>query len=189
MALLSILFFSIALIAIAVISYIIIIFNGLISLKNNITKSFSNIDVLLKQRSDEIPNLVSTIKGYMNHEKDIISHLVQARASMMRATQTSQKAQIHDDISNTLKSIFALSENYPQLKASDNFLKLQQRLSALENEIADRREFYNDSVTAYNIRIQTFPDLIVAKLLGYKEPAQLFSATDEEKEKPGINFK
>lgn len=172
----------------AAIIYVIMIFNGLISLKNNISKSWANIDVLLKQRSEELPNVVNTVKGYMKHEKTLFITLAKARSDLIRATSITQKARADDTITETLKSLFAISEDYPKLRANENFLKLQQRISALENEIADRREFYNDSVTAYNIRIQTFPDLIVARLLGYKEPASLFQATGEEKQAISLSF-
>ncbi len=172
---------ALGLIITAIVVYVTLIFNGLISLKNNIRKSSANIDVLLKQRSDELPRLVETVKGYMKHEKDVFATIARARAEMLKAQNLSQKAEASNEITEALKTIFALSEKYPELKANENFLKLQERITGLENEIADRREFYNDSVNAYNTRIQLFPDVIIAKAAGYTEPEQYFKATDEEK--------
>ncbi len=171
--------FGIPFIGIAI--YAVIIFNGLVSLKNNIRKSWANIDVLLKQRSDELPRLIETVKGYIKHEKDVFSTITRARIEMFKAQNMAQKAEASNEITMALKTIFALSEDYPRLKANQNFLKLQERITGLENEIADRREFYNDSVNAYNTRIQLFPDIIIAKLMGYTEPEQYFKATEDEK--------
>lgn len=165
---------------IGLIVYIITIFNGLIELKNNIKKSWANIDVLLKQRHDELPNLIETVKGYMRHEKDTLAAITKARTELMNATTINSKAKANEEISKNIKSLFAVAENYPKLQASENFLKLQERISAIENEIADRREFYNDSVNNYNIRIQSFPDMIIARALKYTE-SELFKATNEEK--------
>jgi len=177
---------AVGLLVTALVVYIILIFNGLISLKNNIRKSSANIDVLLKQRSDELPRLVETVKGYMKHEKDVFLTIARARTEMLSAQNMPQKAEASNEITAALKTIFALSENYPELKANENFLKLQERITGLENEIADRREFYNDSVNAYNTRIQLFPDVIIAKAAGYTEPEQYFAATEEEKRSVAI---
>lgn len=173
---------------IAFVAYLFSIYNGIIGLKNNIRKSGSNIDVLLKQRSDEVPRLVECVKGYMRHEKGIMSAVVLARTAMMRAQTMGQKARADIEISTALKSIFALAENYPNLKANENFLELQKRITGLENEIADRREFYNDSVNAYNTRIQTIPDVLVAKLMGCTQPEEFFKANEDEKKVVGVNF-
>jgi LemA protein len=159
---------------------IIIIYNNFIRLKNNIDKSWANIDVLLKQRSNEIPNLVNIVKGYMKHEKDTLLTLTKARSFLTNAKTLSHKAAADNIITETIKTIFAVAESYPDLKAGENFLELQNRITGLENELADRRELYNDSVTIYNIRIQSFPDLIFAKILKlYK--IDLFEATEEDK--------
>ncbi len=173
-------------VGIGLLSYIIAIFNGLIQLKNNIKKSWANIDVLLKQRYDELPNLVETVKGYMKHEKKVLTEITLARTAMMSATTKADKAGFNDKLSKNIKTLFAVAENYPKLQASDNFLKLQERISALENEIADRREFYNDSVNNYNIRIQSIPDVVVARMLKYTEE-DLFKATDDEKKVVKVN--
>ena len=150
-------------------AYFIAIYNGLIRLKHNIKKSWANIDVLLKQRSDELPKLVSTVKGYMKHEKSTLVELTEARTSIMKAKTMGEKAAADNQITAALKTIFAVAENYPNLKANESFGKLQERISGLENELADRREFYNDSVNQFNIRIQSFPDSIVAGMKHYKE--------------------
>ncbi len=178
---------AVGLIFTALIVYIVLVFNGLVSLKNNIRKSSANIDVLLKQRSDELPRLVETVKGYMKHEKDVFLAIARARTEMLGAQNMAQKAEASNEITAALKTIFALSENYPELKANENFLKLQERITGLENEIADRREFYNDSVNSYNTRIQLFPDVIIAKAAGYTEPEEYFAATDEEKRSVAIS--
>jgi LemA protein len=175
-----VLMFVLILIIVGVLAYIITIFNGLVMLKNNIRKSWANIDVLLKQRSDEIPNLIETVKGYMRHEKKTLEAITQMRSQMMSAHSKHDMAQLNNQMSGAIKSLFAVAENYPKLQASANFLKLQERLTILENEIADRREFYNDSVTVYNIKIESFPDLFIARMFKYsrEEP---FSATEQEK--------
>lgn len=167
--------------------FFVIMYNNIIRLKNNINKSWANIDVLLKQRSNEIPNLLETVKGYMKHEKKTLESLTRIRSFLDKSDTLSKKAAADNKITDLLKNVFAVAENYPDLKAKDNFLKLQKRISGLENELADRREFYNDSVTIYNIRIESFPDLLLAKLMHLK-PADLFKANMEDKEYVKVNF-
>jgi LemA protein len=163
-----------------IISGIVAIFNNFIRLKNEIERALANIDVLLKQRSDEIPNLIETVKGYMKHEKTLFEDITKARTSIMTAKTLSSKASASNVITDAIKSIFAVAENYPKLQANENFLKLQNRITSLENEIADRREFYNESVTIYNIKRESVPDVLLAKMMSL--PAkELFKATDEEK--------
>ena len=159
----------IVIVVIAIIGYIISIFNGLIRLKNNIKKSWANIDVLLKQRSDELPKLVASVKGYMKHEKSTLEELTKARTDILKATTMTKKAQADGIITGALKSLFAVAENYPNLKANENFIQLQSRISGIENSLADRREFYNDTVNTYNIRIKSIPDRFIASMLSYKE--------------------
>lgn len=166
---------------------IIIIYNNLIRLRNNIDKSWANINVLLKQRSNEIPNLINTVKGYMKHEHQTLESLTKARSMILKTEKLSRKAAVDNLITDLLKTVFAVAEDYPTLKAVENFLKLQQRITGLENELADRREFYNDSVTIYNIRIKSIPDLIVAKMIHLK-PVDLFKATKEDKRYIQVNF-
>jgi LemA protein len=159
---------------------LLLIYNGLVRLKNNIEKSWANIDVLLKQRSDELPNLIASVKGYMAHERTMLEVLTKARTDVLEAPTLSKKAASDMLITESLKTIFAVAENYPNLKANENFLKLQNRITALENELADRREFYNDTVNIYNIRIHSFPDIIVARLMKCTD-AQLFETLEEDK--------
>ncbi|VVB98536.1 LemA family protein [uncultured archaeon] len=161
--------------------YVVSIYNGLVTLRMNIDKSWANIDVVLKQRSDLIPNLVETVKGYMKYEKGVLSDITRLRAEMMGAQGPAAKARASEGISAALKSIFAVAENYPKLQASDNFLELQKQLAAMENQIADRREFYNDSVMLYNTRIRALPDMLFAALLGMRE-FEYFKAQELEKQ-------
>ena len=166
---------------------IVVIYNRIVQLQNNIDKSWANIDVTLQQRSNELPNLISTVKGYMTHEKELLVTITKARSFLEKETNLSKKAAADNIISESLKSLFAVVENYPELKAVENFLHLQNRISGLENELADRREFYNDGVTIYNIRIQSIPDLIVAKLL-HLNPIDLFKASEKDKEYVKVNI-
>jgi LemA protein len=170
-----------------VLYYIFSIYNGLVTLKNSIGKNWSNIDVLLKQRSDLIPNLVETVEGYMKHEKEAIQMVTDSRVQMMQATTLGDKADAHEGLSTALKSLFALAENYPELKADDTFLKLQEELEGIENEIADRRELYNDCVNLYNTRIQSIPHILFARLMGYSKE-EYFKATEDEKKEVEVNL-
>ncbi|VVB75570.1 LemA family protein [Candidatus Tiddalikarchaeum anstoanum] len=171
---------GVVLVLIVLVFYFVLTYNGLVGLKNNIAKNWSNIDVLLKQRSQELPLLVDTVRGYMKHEKDVLETLTKARIDIMSAKSVSEKAKADLVISESLKSVFAVAESYPDLKANSNFLKLQDRISGLENEIADRREFFNDSVNNYNIKIESFPDVFIANMLKL-EKKDLFSVNDSEK--------
>ena len=177
----------VALVVIGVLGYVIAIFNGLIRLKNNIKKSWANINVLLKQRSDELPKLINSVKGYMKHEKGLLTEITKARTSFLNAKTMSQKAASDNVLSGALKSLFAVAENYPNLKANENFMQLQGRISGIENELADRREFYNDSTNSFNIRIQSIPDIIVARLMGYKEQ-EMFKVSEEDKKDVEVKF-
>jgi len=179
MELWGIIFLIIGLLFFTLLIALLMIYNGLVRLKNNIKKSWANIDVLLKQRSDEVPNLIATVKGYMEHERNTLETLTKARTEILKATTLSKKAVADNVITETLKTIFAVAENYPNLKANENFLKLQTRITSLESELADRREFYNDSVTLYNTHIHSIPDLVVARLLNYTDE-QWFKASDED---------
>ena len=175
------------LVVLAIIVYIVSVFNGLVRLKNNIKKSLANIEVLLKQRADELPKLIETVKGYMKHERSTLTELTKARTDFLNATTIQEKAKSDGIISGALKTLFAVAENYPNLKANETFLQLQGRISGIENELADRREFYNDSVNTYNIRIQSIPDTIVARMLGYQNE-DLFKATEAEKKDVEVKF-
>ena len=173
--------FVIALIIIGFISWFFTVYNGLIQVKENIKKSWANIDVLLMQRSDEIPKLIKILKSFVKHEKKMFDNIMDARTSYLGASSVSEKADADNRMSEALKSVFALSEAYPELGSNDNFLKLQERISGLENEIADRRELYNESVNNYNIRIQSLPDMFIANTLGL--PQEVMFKVDENKKK------
>lgn len=179
--------FAVVIVLLGVVFYIISIFNGLIRLRNNIKKSWANIDVLLKQRSDELPKLINSVKGYMKHEKKVLTDLTKARTDFLKAKTLPQKAAADSVITDALKTIFAVAENYPKLRANENFMQLQTRISGIENELADRREFYNDSVNNYNIRIQSFPDMFIANMMGCKEE-QMFKASEPEKKDVKVEF-
>lgn len=168
-----------------VVIYVIMTYNSLVSIRHHVEKSWSNIEVLLKQRHDELPKLVDTCKQYMRHEQETLEKVIQARAGV-------QSAQVAHDVAalgtaegmlrSGLGQIFALAENYPELKADQHFTDLQQRISNLENQIADRREFYNDSVNINNVRVNEFPDLIVARLFGFLEMELLKFSSEELKD-------
>jgi LemA protein len=150
-----------------VLGYGVAIYNGLVALKNNINRNWSNIDVLLKQRYDEIPKLVEVCKGYMKHERETLEAVIKARSNIGNATSEKQTLDAQTEVSNALLSLFAVSEKYPNLKADQAFLRLQSRISELEDQIADRREFFNESVNLYNIRIEQIPDAFVANTMHY----------------------
>jgi len=164
---------AVVFVVLGIVGYFVGIYNGLIQVRNNIDKAWANIDVLLKQRHDELPKLIETCKGYMKYEQSVLEKITQARTAFMSATTVEDKTKAENLLNQSLKSLFAVAENYPDLKANASFLQLQNRISGLENEIADRREFFNESVNVYNIRIQQFPDVILANNLGYTRRSML----------------
>ncbi len=161
--------------------YLLTIYNSLVRLRNDIDKAWSNIDVLLKQRHDELPKLIETCKGYMQYEQKTFQMVVEARNAYSKATTLAEKAQADNMITGALKSLFAVSENYPDLKANNNFMQLQNRITELEEKIADRREFFNDDVNTYNIRIQQLPDVFVAGMMGLKHK-DMFKVLEEDRQ-------
>ena len=162
--------------------YGVILFNSLVSVKNAVAKAWANIDVLLKQRHDELPKLVDTCKQYMQHEQATLEKVIQARARVADARE-SQNIGALGSAEGALRSglgrLFALVESYPELKANEQFLHLQSRISGLENAIADRREFYNESVNINNVRIEQFPELLIAKWFKFK-PFEMLQFESEE---------
>lgn len=168
--------------------YVMAIYNGLIAVKNNIDKAWANIDVLLKQRHDELPKLVDVCKGYMDHEKGVFDRVMQARQTLMSAQGPAQKGKAEGEMHGALRQLFALAENYPNLKAQDSFRQLQDRVSGLESQIADRREFYNDSVNTYNIRIQSIPDVLIARSMGLSA-REMYQVASADREDVKISFK
>ena len=179
--------FIISLAIIGLISWFFTIYNGLILVKENIKKSWANIDVLLMQRSDEIPKLIKVLKSFAKHEKKMFDNVMVARKSYLGANSITEKADADNQISDALKSLFALSEAYPELRSNENFLNLQDRISGLENEIADRRELYNESVNNYNIRIQSLPDVVIANAMGL-DKEEMFQVNDLKKKDVGIEL-
>lgn len=177
----------IGLLGIGLLSVIISAYNTLIMLKNNVNKSFFNIDVLLKQRADEIPNLIKVVKESMLYEETVLTKLTQLRTDFLNSANNEDRLKLSSEMDKVVKSIFSVAENYPDLKANNNFVLLQQRVSGIEDAIADRREYYNESINMYNIGIAEFPPLILAKLLGYQEK-QLLQISESEKKYGGIKF-
>jgi LemA protein len=179
--------FTVLLFAVGILLYAIILYNSLVRLRNENDRAWANIDVLLKQRHDEIPNLLETVQGYMQHEQQTLVAVTQARAASMNAASIGQKALADLKMASALRGLFAVAENYPQLKANENFLKLQNRISELEERIADRREFFNDDVNTYNTRIGQIPEVFVASFLNLK-PRQMFKVSDEDRRKIEVKF-
>ncbi|MFT5447536.1 MAG: LemA protein [Gammaproteobacteria bacterium] len=162
--------------------YGIAIYNRLVNLKHNVSKAWSNIDVLLKQRHDELPKLIATCKEYMRHEQETFEKVITARSRVAQAREAGDVGALgaaEGALRIGLGNLFALAEAYPELKANENFQHLQGRISGLENQIADRREFYNESVNRNNITIEEFPDIVVARLLNFRE-AQLLRFEERE---------
>lgn len=168
-----------------VVIYFTMTYNSLVAIQENLSKAWANIDVLLKQRHDELPKLIDTCKIYMKHEQSTLEKVIQARSSVQQAQSAHDVKALSSaegGLRASLGQLFALAEAYPELKADQHFRDLQHRISALENQIADRREFYNDSVNINNTRIRQFPDLIVAGLFGFQAEEMLQFAHEELKD-------
>jgi LemA protein len=165
--------------------YAVIAYNGLVRLQNEMGRAWANIDVLLKQRHDEVPNLVACVKGYMDHERQTLELVTQARTASMNAANIPQKARADLLMTGALRSFFAVAEGYPQLKANQNFLALQNRISELEERIADRREFFNDDVNTYNTRIAQLPEVFMARLMKLR-PRDMFCVNEQERQQVDI---
>jgi LemA protein len=161
--------------------------NSLVALKNQVNQAWANIDVILKQRFDEIPQLIEIINQFVTHEKNIISNLTNARINYGKAKSIDDKIQASSQLSLALSGVIAIGENYPELKSSENFVKLQERISSLEENLAHRREFYNDAVSTFNTRIEQFPDSFFAKQLGYRQK-HFFEVNEFEKVKPSLKI-
>lgn len=162
--------------------YGVTIYNGLVALKHSVSKAWSNIDVLLKQRHDELPKLVEVCKQYMGYEQETLERVISARSAVFAARESGDVGQLgaaETLLRKGLGNLFALAENYPELKANENFQHLQQRITSLENAIADRREFYNESVNLNNVRVEQFPDVIVARWFRFG-PRDLLEFSEEE---------
>lgn len=173
---------------VVIVLWIIGVFNGLVMLKNRAKEAWADIDVQLKRRYDLIPNLVETVKGYAAHEKEVFEKVTQARVGAMSAQGTAQKAEAENTLSGTLKSLFAVAESYPDLKASQNFLALQNELTDTEDKIQAARRFYNTNVRDLNIKIESFPGNIIAGTFGFKEMELFQTASEAEKEPVAVKF-
>jgi LemA protein len=166
---------------------IVFLYNSLIRLKNQVKNSFAQIDVQLKRRTDLIPNLIESVKGYMKHEKGVLTEVTKARTAFLNANNVEDKAKASNALSGTLKSLFAVSENYPQLKANENFLQLQEEITGTENKISYSRQHYNDIVMHFNTKIETFPNNLIANSLGFKQE-KMFETSPEERKNVKVSF-
>ncbi|MDP2638467.1 MAG: LemA family protein [Candidatus Levybacteria bacterium] len=162
-------------------------YNSLATGKVRIKEAFSGIDVQLKRRVDLVPNLIETVKGYAKHEKELLENVTKARTSLMQANTTHEKAVSDNMLSSALKSLFAVSEGYPDLKASKNFLQLQEELSDIEAKIAYARQFFNTNVSSYNSTLVNFPGSVVGGIFGFKQE-EFFEATEDEKKNVKVSF-
>ena len=162
-------------------------YNSLVNLRNRVKNAWSQIDVQLNRRADLIPNLVETVKGYAKHEKTVFENVTKARAGLMNAQTVKETAEANNMLTDTLKSLFAVAENYPELKANQNFLELQGQLEETENKIAYSRQFYNDTVLMYNNKIQMFPSNLFARQFNFVE-AEFFEIEESARTVPKVQF-
>lgn len=167
--------------------YLMSVYNLLVALRNRVSEAWSGIDVQLKRRSSLIPNLVETVKGYAVHEKNTFEEVTKARTALMSSVTPEQAAQANNMLSSALKSLFAVAESYPELKANENFRQLQTDLNDTEDKVAYSRQFYNANVLDYNTKIVIFPNVIVARMLGFKQ-SEFFKASDTEKQDVAVKF-
>ncbi len=174
-------------VAVLLVLYVVVTYNGLIRLRNRVANAWAQIDVQLRRRYDLIPNLVETVKGYAAHERQTFEAVTQARANAINASGVGEQAQAENMISGALKSLFAVAEAYPDLKANQNFLSLQEELSATEGRISYARQFYNDSVLQLNTKVQSFPSNILANMFGFKEH-EYFEADDTSRGPVSVQF-
>lgn len=170
-----------------IVLYVVFVYNGLVTLRNRVSEAWSDIDVQLKRRYDLIPNLISTVKGYAAHESGVFEKVTAARSQAMQAGTAHDKAEAENMLSDTLKSLFAVAEAYPDLKANQNFLELQRELSDTENKIQASRRFYNGNVLELNNKIDMFPSNIVAGAFSFKK-SEFFEVTEAEKEPVKVQF-
>ncbi len=181
-------FLAIILILVALAVFVIVIYNNLISSRNQVHNAWAQIDVELQRRFDLIPNLVETVKGYMEHEQSVLTKVTELRSAWGNATSVSDKAQLESDLSTALKSIMLVAEQYPDLKANTNFLSLQEELSNTESKIASSRSFYNNMVTSYNTKLELFPNTIIAGMFNFKSEELFKVENDEVKQNIKVSF-
>ena len=163
------------------------VYNSLVQGRNKVKNAFAQIDTQLQRRFDLIPNLVETVKGYASHEKELLENVTKARSGYMAATTNAEKMDAENQLTSTLKTLFAVSENYPDLKANTNFLKLQDDLKGTEDKVAFSRQFYNDTVTRYNDSLAIFPNSIIAGMFNFTEEA-LFKTDEAARTAPKVQF-
>jgi len=176
------------LVIVAVIAaWLISTYNGLVVLRNRIENAWSQIDVQLKRRTDLIPNLVETVKGYMEHEKEVFLKVTEARSALMKAEGVKDQAAANNMLTGALKTLFAVAENYPELKANENFMMLQEELSGTESKIAYARQFYNDTVLKYDNKRERFPSNVVANMFNFKE-REYFEVPETDREPVKVEF-
>lgn len=174
-------------IAVVILIWVVAKYNQLVGLRNRIENAWSQIDVQLKRRADLIPNLVETVKGYASHESDVFENVTKARSALMGAHGAKEAAEAQNQVTDALKSLFAVAEAYPELKANENFMMLQEELSGTASKIAFSRQFYNDTVMAYNTLIQSFPTNIISNSFGFKE-REYFPVDDASREDVKVQF-
>ena len=177
----------ILIILVLIVGFVISVYNGLVKSKMNVENAWSQIDVQLQRRYDLIPNFVETVKGYMSHEKETLEKITELRTSWANAKSVNDKINLDNEISSTLKTIMAVSENYPDLKANENFMKLSEELTNTENKISFSRQFYNDTVTIYNTKLQAFPSNIIAGMFNFTR-SELFKTDEASRQNVKVDF-
>ena len=174
-------------ILVAILAFVIATYNELVQLRNKVRNSFAQIDTQLQRRFDLIPNLVETVKGFATHEKELLENVTASRSGYMSATSGEEKLAMNQQLTSSLKTLFSVVENYPELKSNTNFLRLQEELSETEDKVSFARQFYNDAVTIYNNKLQMFPGNIVAGMFGFREET-LFISDGDAKKAPKVKF-
>ncbi|NUN11784.1 LemA family protein [Candidatus Micrarchaeota archaeon] len=174
-------------VVLALVLFFVLVYNHLITARNSVDHSWSQIDVQLKKRSDLIPNLIQIVKKYLKHEEKVFTKVTEARSKLINAEKIVEKANANEELTSSLKKVFAVAEAYPKLRATENFKELQLTLSAVEEKIAYSRQFYNEAVLYYNTAIQLFPNNLIAGLLGFTR-REFFEATESEKKSPKAKF-
>ncbi len=178
----------IVLIAAILVSWVISVYNSLVKLRNNVREAFSTMDVSMKKRYDLIPNLVETVKGYAKHESETLENVMKARASCLSSTSTAERAENENGLSKTLSRLLAVTENYPQLKANQNFINLQSELSSIEDEISEARKYYNGCVEIFNNKVECFPTNLIAKKFNFEFCQSFQIENKEERKVPQVKF-
>ena len=179
---------TVIIIIVVILVVVALMYNGLITSRNRVKNAWSQIDVQLQRRFDLIPNLVESVKGYMTHEESVLAKVTELRTSWANASTVSKKAELDSELTGALKTIMSVSENYPDLKANQNFTELQEELRSTEDKIAYARQFYNDSVTMYNTKLETIPTNIIASMFNFKQEELFEAASDEARQNVKVDF-